>query len=339
MTLQAYAANPVRPLVFVPVYIGYEKLMEGRSYLAELGGQNKRAESLAGLLMTVRRLRREFGKVHVNFGEPIQAADMLAAASPDWRRLATDAPRELRPAIDQAAFTLASRINAAAVVNPINFVALACADLAADVMDQSLVHTRIAHLQAIHAAGSYPGVSIASPTDPEAALTQAIRLGFLSRDPATPDRLHQDAEARDLLAYFRNNVIHLFALPATIACLISHHRYLSQNQLDSAMARIYPLLHGELFLPWDTPGLNAATAAAAASLASRGMLQRVFVADGWCIAGDEASAPLEAIGALIYPLLEPHYASLDADIREAVGRYAIRGDTVHDGGMPLERQI
>ena len=36
MTVESWLAAPVRPIVFVPVYIGYERLVEGDAYAAEL---------------------------------------------------------------------------------------------------------------------------------------------------------------------------------------------------------------------------------------------------------------------------------------------------------------
>ncbi len=36
MTLRSYVREPVRPIVFVPVYFGYERVMEQESYLHEL---------------------------------------------------------------------------------------------------------------------------------------------------------------------------------------------------------------------------------------------------------------------------------------------------------------
>jgi glycerol-3-phosphate O-acyltransferase len=50
MTVQSFVRSHSRPLVFVPVYIGYEKLMEGKSYIAELHGRPKKSESLFGLV-------------------------------------------------------------------------------------------------------------------------------------------------------------------------------------------------------------------------------------------------------------------------------------------------
>ena len=66
MTVHSYIKSQQRPLVFVPVYFGYEKLIEGDSFISELGGAQKKKESLGGLIRTVKSLRDQFGKVYVN---------------------------------------------------------------------------------------------------------------------------------------------------------------------------------------------------------------------------------------------------------------------------------
>ncbi|MCK7496139.1 MAG: hypothetical protein MZW92_38285 [Comamonadaceae bacterium] len=69
-----------RPLVFVPVYVGYEQPLEGESYAAELAGKPKEKESVAAMFGTLKKLRRRFGKVHVNVGEPIHLERFLDRA-------------------------------------------------------------------------------------------------------------------------------------------------------------------------------------------------------------------------------------------------------------------
>jgi glycerol-3-phosphate O-acyltransferase len=60
-------------VLFQPVYIGYEKLMEGNSYLDELSGKPKEKESIWQLLWGIPKvLRQNYGQVVVNFGEPIR---------------------------------------------------------------------------------------------------------------------------------------------------------------------------------------------------------------------------------------------------------------------------
>ena len=70
MTVRSYLREPVRPVVFLPVYFGYERIMEGKSYIRELSGKPKKKESFlacCGRCGSARALR----PVHVNLGEPI----------------------------------------------------------------------------------------------------------------------------------------------------------------------------------------------------------------------------------------------------------------------------
>jgi glycerol-3-phosphate O-acyltransferase len=302
MTLQGFAANPIRPLVFVPVYIGYEKLMEGHTYLAELGGQGKRTESLGGLLATVKRLRREFGKVHVNFGAPLEAGSFLDTQAPGWQALAAHSPNALRPAIDQAAIVLATRINAAAVLNPINLFALAVSGNRQATAD---LKRQIAYLQNLHASIVYPGALVTTQMAPDAIIEAALRLGFACREAGSQsEAICLDAEQSALLAYFRNNVLHLFALPSLIAWLLGQHCELSLDKIESAIAQCYPHLRRELFLPWEMHELPAAIRAVLQGLTDCHLL----APDTLSPSDDECRETLRQLGELIRPLLSADQA-------------------------------
>ena len=75
MTVRSFLRDPARPVVFLPVYFGYERIVEGATYIGELSGRPKEKESVFGLVRTFRKLRERFGKVHVNLGEPIPLAE------------------------------------------------------------------------------------------------------------------------------------------------------------------------------------------------------------------------------------------------------------------------
>lgn len=90
MTVNSYIRAPQRPILFVPVYFGYEKLIEGDSFISELGGAEKQKESLSGLIRSVRSLREYFGKVYVNIGEPIPIEPLLDETRPGWRQEARE---------------------------------------------------------------------------------------------------------------------------------------------------------------------------------------------------------------------------------------------------------
>jgi glycerol-3-phosphate O-acyltransferase len=100
MTVQSFVRSRARPLVFVPVYIGYEKLMEGGATSPKCTA-GRRNPNLCRTDRRVRLLKRNFGRVHVNFGRrwrwPGSSTRIIrtGARSPDeqapWLRSAVDA--------------------------------------------------------------------------------------------------------------------------------------------------------------------------------------------------------------------------------------------------------
>ena len=85
ITLRSFLRSNRLPIVFVPVYIGYERVLEGRTYLGELRGASKKKESIFDLFKVLGALKQRFGQVSVNFGEPIKLAEFLDQQQPGWR--------------------------------------------------------------------------------------------------------------------------------------------------------------------------------------------------------------------------------------------------------------
>src|SRR5580692_466008 len=89
MTVRAYLRDPNRRVIFMPVYFGYERIVEGRTYIGELSGQPKQKESVIGLIKsTISVLRSKLGIVNVNLGQPIPLDALLWRHNPEWRATA-----------------------------------------------------------------------------------------------------------------------------------------------------------------------------------------------------------------------------------------------------------
>jgi glycerol-3-phosphate O-acyltransferase len=67
MVVSAALAEPQRPVCFVPISIGYERVVE--SYEVELGGGEKAKEDAAGLLGATGVLRSRYGRINLQFGQ------------------------------------------------------------------------------------------------------------------------------------------------------------------------------------------------------------------------------------------------------------------------------
>ncbi|NJD26594.1 MAG: glycerol-3-phosphate 1-O-acyltransferase PlsB [Betaproteobacteria bacterium] len=314
MTIESFVRSHARPLVFVPVYIGYERLLEGKTYVRELAGRPKQGESLWQLLKSARRIRRVFGQVHVNFGEPLPLAVFLDERRPGWRAVPEDeAAAWLRATTRTAAVELATRINAAAVVNPVALVALGLLATPCLTADELALRRLIAHYQALDAALPYSPQRVACALDPVQVIAHARRLGIVEPIPHPFGDLVRVTDAQaEQLPYFRNNVLHLFAVPALVACLLANNRSLEARRLTDAVVGIAALMRPELFLRWDDDGLLHEIQRVIAVFAERGLLRR-GERDGWLQApeaGSEAFPDLQLIGETLRPTLGRHFLAL-----------------------------
>ncbi|MBD8526639.1 glycerol-3-phosphate 1-O-acyltransferase PlsB [Pseudomarimonas arenosa] len=255
MTLKAFLRQHRRPVVFQPVYIGYEKLMEGKSYLNELSGQPKKSESLGRLLRaSFGLLRNRYGQVTVNFGEPIFLEQVLDDVDANWRN-ALAAPDEkpswLNTAVDRLAWRIQTHINRAADLNPINLIALSLLATPKHAIAETDLLAQIDLYCDIARSVPFSDRMTVTPLSPAEIIAYGEKVGVLVRT-AHPlgDVLAYKDEERVLQSYYRNNVVHLFAAASWVACCFQNNRRMSRAGVARLGQLIFPFVQSELFLPW-----------------------------------------------------------------------------------------
>ncbi|MBM4777669.1 MAG: glycerol-3-phosphate acyltransferase [Archangiaceae bacterium] len=82
-------------LLFVPVAIDYEKVVEGASYKAELAGGEKKPEDLKALLSAPSVLTENYGRIHLSFDEPVSLAKLMKDRGIDPRATTDDQKKAL----------------------------------------------------------------------------------------------------------------------------------------------------------------------------------------------------------------------------------------------------
>ena len=278
MTVRAYLREPVRPVVFVPVYFGYERLFEGRSYLSELSGRPKEKETLLGMVKAIRQLRREFGRVHVNFGAPIFLDEVLGQARPGWREEPLDEdekPAWTGPVVEMLGEEILARINSAAAASPVNLLALALLATPRQAMvEQPLVRILELFAALLRKAPYDPGVTVTELGGAE-MIAYGERLGLLERRPHRLGDVITLAPKEALLAtYFRNNAAHLVALPSIVACCFLDKSVLAVERVHGLARMVYPYLGGELHLRWRPEEVEAEMDRVIETLVDLGLLRR-----------------------------------------------------------------
>ena len=261
ITLRSFLRSSRMPIVFVPVYIGYERVLEGRTYLGELRGASKKKESIFDIFKVIGALKQRFGQVAVNFGEPIKLAEFLDQEQPDWRTQELGPqyrPAWLNETTNRLGERVAQHLNEAAAINPVNLVALALLSttrLALD--DRAMARVLDLYLALLRRVPYSPHTTL--PEGDGRALIQHVKdMDLLAeQSDALGKILYLDEQNAVLMTYYRNNVLHIFALPALLASFFQSSSRMSREQILRYTRALYPYLQSELFIRWPLDELDA----------------------------------------------------------------------------------
>ncbi|GAC1661854.1 MAG: glycerol-3-phosphate 1-O-acyltransferase PlsB [Steroidobacteraceae bacterium] len=285
MTVRAFLRDPRRPVVFVPVYFGYERLVEGATYVGELSGRPKEKESIRGLLGSLRVLRQRFGKVHVNLGEPIGLRELLDGADPQWRTGTMDDDARLPwlgRTVDELAGRIMRHINAAAAVTPVGLLAVTLLATPRQALGAGDLARRVELYGSLLRGCPYSDRVTVTDLSGAQIIDYGISMRLIAREPHALGAIVRMSAASAVLAtYFRNNVLHLFALPSLVACAFTSNERVATSDIQRLAWRIYPYVAAELFLRWDETELPGVIDGVLAGLAGHGLIEADATAGIW----------------------------------------------------------
>ena len=254
MTVRSFLRDPARPVVFLPVYFGYERVFEGATYVSELSGKPKEKETVLGLVQALGKLRQRFGRVNVNLGEPISLESVLDRHESGWRSRPFDEDARapwIAAAVDDLAGRIMRNINAAAAVTPINLLAVILLAMPRQALPEADLERQIDLYRALLRGFPYSARITLTELSGTDIIAYGETMNVLQRQKhAMGDVVRMSDESAVLATYFRNNVLHLFAMPSLLACVFSGNADVQHDDIQRLAWRIYPYIAAELFLAW-----------------------------------------------------------------------------------------
>ncbi|MGP9517844.1 glycerol-3-phosphate 1-O-acyltransferase PlsB [Psychrobacter sp. AOP7-C1-14] len=278
MTVHSQLRQTNKPVVFIPTYIGYERIMEGGTYVGELKGKPKESESLMGLLKVGRKIERIFGNVHLSFGTPLHLSDFMtkfdvpANSLPSDR---TDSPLDEKTSamVDNIGVKVMQHINKAAVVTPVSLLSLVLLSAPKAALDENICREQIALYQGLAQQLVYSDDTVITDMTPQQIIDYGIKLKLIERTPhILGDIIQVAGKQAALLSYFRNNILHVFILLSFLSALVARNGRIKRSRLDSIAEQLYPFLQGELFLYYPAHGLAETLDKKVDSLLSNGLI-------------------------------------------------------------------
>jgi glycerol-3-phosphate O-acyltransferase len=253
MEVDAWLDGATDDVLFVPMAMDYERLIEAGTYVRELEGGEKQKESFRGLLTALKVLFRRHDRMYVQFEEPISlkavaearlGANAAAALTVDdtWTgeasRSSTAVPLpgpgaavapDKRRFVQALANRIAYGISRAVTITPVGLVAAALLSHVRRGITAAEVARRVELLRAIavrDGARLAPGLA-GAPADPREpgpvrdALDRLEALLLVRAQQAADELIYQvPDERRSFLDYHRNAVIHRFVAPSLVATAV-----------------------------------------------------------------------------------------------------------------------
>jgi glycerol-3-phosphate O-acyltransferase len=239
MIIQAFQEKACEDLAVIPVYIGYDRVIEEKDYLKELGGAPKEKEKATEMIKSSRLLRKRYGRVYVNVGDPILLKSYLAGQEKPFEEMTVAERQSLYRRIG---YMIVRAINQVSVVTPFSLISagLLCYDRRGislgELRDVLVLFTDYLSFRQVSFAMTF--------SDREKAIGEALNLfdqsGLISRMGAEEGEEEVEEVVYSLeddkrmnLEYYKNNILHYF-LPVSFvaaAILASHDDLVPVNRI------------------------------------------------------------------------------------------------------------
>jgi len=254
MTLQSCLRGTKKPIAIIPVYIGYERMFEGKSYINELRGGEKKKESFGQLLGIRKTLKQAFGKVYLNFAEPLHLNEYLDEKQPDWHQYKGQVgakPNWLTPQVNHLSYVLMEKINASVTLNSVSLIALVLLSTDRAALGRVELERQLDVLIDLHKSAKFSDKTYLQSESSSELIQQALDLRTIfSVDNPMGDIITTDEKTAVLLTYYRNNILHIYITSALIASCFLNQQSMTQAALIKSLMKLYPLLKKELFFHW-----------------------------------------------------------------------------------------
>jgi len=252
MTIQSLLRGVERPLTLVPVYIGYEHVMEVATYHKELSGGQKKGESIFGVFKAIKNLRN-YGKGYVNFGEPININQFLNRQVPQWKEdidpLDPKKPSWLIPQVNILANQVMTSINQCAALNGVSLVALILHSCENKALLKVELEAQLDFFLTMQKEASYSSQMTIPEESGQQLLADVIALDKVTVNDDSLGAIISLSESATLeMRYYRNNILHTYILPALICRILECTAKINQEELVIKIKQLITLIKPDFFL-------------------------------------------------------------------------------------------
>ena len=251
LVLRSFASLKGQKVKIIPIYIGYEKILEGQSYLSELSGSQKKRESLLDPFKVLKDFNDYLGNAYLNFGKPLDLGKFLEDnVSQDFH---IDSPLErpewLKPTTGLLGDEIIRSINNSVAVSSTSLFAISLLTDPTQALNTDTLKKRISfYLTLINKSDAYKDIWL-TETNPEEIISKVENLRFIKHQLIGSDSVYKPTPSEiAALSFYKNNISHIFMLYSLICESVRYVEKISKKDLYALIEMIYPIISREYFL-------------------------------------------------------------------------------------------
>ena len=254
MTIRSFASLSDVKVKLIPTYIGYEKIIEGNSYLSELLGEEKKRENFLDLFKTIKDFGNFLGNAYINFGEPIDLKDFLEQKE-GLKDYTIDSPLDrpiwLKKATSRLGIEVMKGINKSSAITTSSLFSLSLLTETTQSLDTKIISTRIElFIDLIKRNQNFQDVWLTEDS-PEKIIAKTEELGLINSQLIGGEKVFRPTRNEAaLLSFYQNNISHFFLLYSLVCLSLKYVEELSEKEILRLTNLVYPFLQSDFYLPW-----------------------------------------------------------------------------------------
>ena len=254
MTIRSFASLSDEKVKLIPTYIGYEKIIEGNSYLSELLGEEKKRENFLDLFKTIKDFGNFLGNAYINFGEPIDLKDFLEQKE-GLKDYTIDSPLDrpiwLKKATSRLGIEVMKGINKSSAITTSSLFSLSLLTETTQSLDTKIISKRIElFIDLIKRNQNFKDVWLTEDS-PEKIIAKTEELGLINSQLIGGEKVFRPTRNEAaLLSFYQNNISHFFLLYSLVCLSLKYVEELSEKEILRLTNLVYPFLQSDFYLPW-----------------------------------------------------------------------------------------
>ena len=254
MTIRSFASLSDEKVKLIPTYIGYEKIIEGNSYLSELLGEEKKRENFLDLFKTIKDFGNFLGNAYINFGEPIDLKDFLELKE-GLKDYTIDSPLDrpiwLKKATSRLGIEVMKGINKSSAITTSSLFSLSLLTETTQSLDTKIISKRIElFIDLIKRNQNFKDVWLTEDS-PEKIIAKTEELGLINSQLIGGEKVFRPTRNEAaLLSFYQNNISHFFLLYSLVCLSLKYVEELSEKEILRLTNLVYPFLQSDFYLPW-----------------------------------------------------------------------------------------